>query len=616
MQIKLLITALALLVNVAACANHGSLPDGAQLVAPLHSDGSAWAEIDRAGRLLIGGAVIAEQAELIDSLDLGHTTLVAAVTGSAMIPYIYQVRGAKVEASAALPAPDFLPETLCLADSGRGGAALFLVDERGKAEHWQVYAEGLIAPLKVRDLPLPPNTVACDADRRGGLFVVEDGVAVWRYAASAERPPGRELIDLAEPYGQLPGGAAAITLAGDDLIAVAAASKDIWAYGYSAGQWRGRPIGQWQGLAEAESLYAWSEAGTLQLVTRDDETDRILHTSVPYQPAEARGASNSADLAAVRPVMETAPVARFGDAADDPAIWVHPRLPALSRILATDKKHGLAVYNLQGQQLAMLATGRLNNVDLRYGFDFGDGVADIAVASQRDHNSLSVYRIHPADGTVTHLAELATGLQDIYGLCLYQNAAGTYAIANGKSGRFEQYLLTADRGRVKATLVRSFALASQPEGCVADDQRGQLFIGEEDVGIWTLPARAEDTLQLELIKAVDDQLVADVEGLALYPAVNSRYLIASSQGDDSYLVLNARPPYQVLGKFRVVANLAQGIDGVSETDGLEVTHRPLGAGLESGAFIAQDGHNVMPEQPQNFKLVPWQDIAKELKLND
>jgi 3-phytase len=113
---------------------------------------------------------------------------------------------------------------------------------------------------------------------------------------------------------------------------------------------------------------------------------------------------------------------------------------------------------------------------------------------------------------------------------------------------------------------------------------------------------------------IDAELADDVEGLALYPASNSRYLIASSQGDNSYLVLESQAPYRTLGKFRVGANTAAGIDGVSETDGLEVTHRSLGQGFESGAFVAQDGHNVMPEQPQNFKAVSWQAIAEELGL--
>ena len=57
-----------------------------------------------------------------------------------------------------------------------------------------------------------------------------------------------------------------------------------------------------------------------------------------------------------------------------------------------------------------------------------------------------------------------------------------------------------------------------------------------------------------------------------------------------------------------------GIDGISETDGLEVTSRNLGPGFEHGAMIAQDGRNLLPNARQNFKYVSWTDIARALDL--
>jgi 3-phytase len=64
----------------------------------------------------------------------------------------------------------------------------------------------------------------------------------------------------------------------------------------------------------------------------------------------------------------------------------------------------------------------------------------------------------------------------------------------------------------------------------------------------------------------------------------------------------------------VVADPVRGIDGISETDGLEVTSRNLGPGFEHGAMIAQDGRNVMPVENQNYKYVPWEAIAGALGL--
>ena len=58
----------------------------------------------------------------------------------------------------------------------------------------------------------------------------------------------------------------------------------------------------------------------------------------------------------------------------------------------------------------------------------------------------------------------------------------------------------------------------------------------------------------------------------------------------------------------------KGIDGTTDTDGIDVTSTSLGSAFPHGLFIAQDGKNTSPTPPQNFKLVPWEAIAKALNL--
>ncbi|MDO3380778.1 phytase [Gilvimarinus algae] len=625
MSVRTIAAIVALGLGQSACAantvDFSEAQAGAVALDANHAPG-LWVSVNASGELrLAGGEVLAQQVELVDALALEQGYLVAATVGLEATPSFYLVnqKGASGRQVARLPVPGFLPEALCLDRDANGDVSAFIVDERGRAEHWLVYSEShTVQPALLRSLPIAPNTLACASDHNGHLYMAEEGVGIWQYEASAERPPGRSAVDMASPFGALDGGAEAIDTLGGHVVAVSA-DKQVRLYSPGAeGSWTARVLGQWPELGEAESLQVWYEPDghRLQAMVRDDDSGHIMQGDWPLPEAVSFSSAANHSVAQVKPSLQTEPVARFGDAADDPAIWVHPTVPEQSRLLGTDKKHGLMVYDLQGKQLQLLAKGRLNNVDVRYGFDFGDGRDDIAVASQRDDNTLSVYRIDAGSGQVSHLVELPTQLSEIYGLCLYQDRAGTYAIANGKSGRFEQYLLQGTKGQVSATLSRTFAVGSQPEGCVADDARGTLFVGEEDTGVWTLSARAADAPEITLVKAVDAELVADVEGLALYPASDSRYLIVSSQGDDTYLVLQSQAPYKVLGKFAVRNNLALGIDAISETDGLEVTHRSLGKGFESGAFVAQDGHNVMPEQPQNFKMVSWKDIARELGLDE
>jgi myo-inositol-hexaphosphate 3-phosphohydrolase len=313
---------------------------------------------------------------------------------------------------------------------------------------------------------------------------------------------------------------------------------------------------------------------------------------------------------------QTTPVARQGDAADDPAIWVHPQTPSRSLVLGTNKKQGLLVYDLSGAQRQLLEVGRINNVDLRQGIRAGDGVFDLAVATQRDEHALVLFGID-GEGQVSELARLPTALHDIYGLCVRRTRDGQLdAFPNDKDGRVQQLRIERIDGQWRARLLREFKLASQPEGCVVDEREERLFVGEEKRGIWALDAREDQPARPQLIMPVGKALVADVEGLAIYQgrAGGASYLVVSSQGNDSFLVLDAKPPYTLRGGFRIGINAALGIDGVSETDGLEVTSAALGGLYGQGMLVVQDGHKRLPDGPQNFKLLPWADIARALNL--
>jgi 3-phytase len=80
------------------------------------------------------------------------------------------------------------------------------------------------------------------------------------------------------------------------------------------------------------------------------------------------------------------------------------------------------------------------------------------------------------------------------------------------------------------------------------------------------------------------------------------------------VVLDAAPPYRVRGAFRIGMNLDARIDGVSETDGLDVSSASFGPGFERGLLVVQDGFKQLPSGPQNFKYVAWDDVAKALDL--
>jgi 3-phytase len=325
---------------------------------------------------------------------------------------------------------------------------------------------------------------------------------------------------------------------------------------------------------------------------------------------------------AVTALVETTPAGSYGDAADDPAIWAHPTNPALSLVVATDKKAGLYVYDMQGKVVQFLPDGKMNNVDLREGFDLDGKKIVLVTASNRTDKSIAIYRLDPELRQFIDIADgvQPTGLGDPYGLCMYRSAEDgrTFVFINGDDTRQRQWELVASgNGKVSAKHVRDMTFDSQTEGCVADDQSGALYVNEEDVGLWRMSASPDGGDTKTIVERIADNPAVkdDYEGLGIYDLGDGRgYLVVSSQGNDSYAVYRREGKQEYLGSFAVVADPLRGIDGISETDGLEVTSRNLGPGFEHGAMIAQDGRNVMPVENQNYKYVPWESIAKALGL--
>lgn len=316
----------------------------------------------------------------------------------------------------------------------------------------------------------------------------------------------------------------------------------------------------------------------------------------------------------VNPAVETEPVPHDGDAADDPAIWIHPSDPAQSTIIGTDKRGGLAVYDLHGTQIQYLPDGEMNNVDLRYDFPLGGEQVALVTASNRTKGSIAIYAVDPTTRQLTDVSArtVETGLS-VYGCCMYHSpfSGKYYFFVNDKNGAVQQWEVF-DNGdaKVDAALVRSFRLQSQPEGCVADDELGHLYIGEEEKGIWKYNAEPEGGAEGQLIDATypAGHLAAQVEGLALYYTSDRKgYLIASSQGSNQFTVYRREGKNAYVTTFEITGG--DTADGVTHTDGIDVTNFPLGPRFPAGVFVAQDHRNTDPDGAQNYKLIPWEAIA-------
>jgi 3-phytase len=327
----------------------------------------------------------------------------------------------------------------------------------------------------------------------------------------------------------------------------------------------------------------------------------------------------------VHAVLETTPVNSVSgeDAADDPSIWFNNNNPAKSRIIGTNKKRGICVYDLNGTELFFYPVGKVNNIDVRYNFNLNGKMVDIVGASNRSTNTITLMAIQPDSGYLipVNARPLVSEVDEVYGFCLYHNKAENkhYAFVNGKNGMLEQWELFATANQlIDAKIVRKMSVGSQPEGMVADDELNNLFVGEEDKGVWLFSALANADSSKTLIAESDTtntNIAYDIEGLAIYYAANQQgYLIVSSQGNNSYALFNRAGNHEYMGSFSVND---ESIDGTEETDGLDVINASLGANFPMGLFIAQDGYNFDGDslKTQNFKLVSWEQIARNFQDN-
>ena len=578
------------------------------------------------------------------------TTVLAAIDTTTNSLRFFTMAGAALAEIGARAVPlGFAAEGVCLYVNPRDrGLYAFVVGDGGEVDQHLVYvdAQGRLDARQVRRIGVPSPLTQCVADSANAMvYAAEEGVGIWRFSADPESDLSAALVDspgrghLEEEVGGVAlydGGEGARWLLASDATAGRINVYDREDDARYLGSFTVGIPGESDTVEEPGPLHATNLAlgsgidhGLLLVADEDGLNYKALSIAdiaaalglAPGTPQSAQSIA-AAPLAVVTPAAETVPVPSYGDAADDPAIWAHPTDPALSLVLATDKKSGLHVYDMQGRVLQYLPDGKMNNVDLREGFSLGGKEIVLVTASDRTRKAIAIYRL---DTQARRLVDVADGMQptdldDPYGLCMYRSATSgkTYVFINSGEGPLNQWeLVDAGNGRVRAELVRELMFDTQTEGCVADDAAGVLFINEEDVALWKLSAEPDGgTARIAIARVGDNPAIKDdLEGIGMYELDGGRgYLVLSSQGNDTYAVYRREGEHAYVGSFAVVADGARGIDGISETDGLDVSSRNLGPGYAHGAMVAQDGRNVLPVENQNYKIVSWEAIARALGL--
>lgn len=316
--------------------------------------------------------------------------------------------------------------------------------------------------------------------------------------------------------------------------------------------------------------------------------------------------------------------------ADDPAIWVNPDDPAQSLILGTNKAAApdgaLFVFGLDGRQRQVIdGIDRPNNVDVEYGLPLGDGMADIAVLTERLQNRLRVFRIFPNEGMLQDVS--SNGGIPVFdgepgeaalpmGVALYRRPAdgAIFAIVGRKTGPREgylwQYRLEDDgAGRVKGTKVREFGAFSgdgEIEAIAVDDELGCVYFADELAGIRKWPADPDHPdAGRELALFGTEGFAGDREGIAIYALEDGTgYVICTDQieGNSRYLIYRREGSASNPHDHSEVVKIVRG--GADETDGIDATSASLGPRFPNGLLVAMNSGD------RNFLLFDWAGVAR------
>ncbi|WP_420856127.1 phytase [Streptomyces abyssalis] len=246
-----------------------------------------------------------------------------------------------------------------------------------------------------------------------------------------------------------------------------------------------------------------------------------------------------------------------------------------------------------------------------------------------------------------------------YGLASYSDDGEAYAVVSRRAEtRLKLLRLKDEGGRVgyatedTADLPGSFTLPdgknwepctdpgerAQVEGMAVDQEKGVLYAAQEDVGLWRIalddgefggPSLFDkvreygvpwtyDEAKEECVLDTDNdpghggnRLSADAEGVTVYHAGDGEgYVLASSQGDDTFAVYGrgGRNPY--IGSFTVADGPET--DGVQHSDGAMALNVPLGRAFPKGLLATHDGEATPADgerESTGFKFVRWDDLA-------
>lgn len=341
----------------------------------------------------------------------------------------------------------------------------------------------------------------------------------------------------------------------------------------------------------------------------------LLFSACQNQATENK---NQIDTTALLPIIITDTV--FDDT-DDPAIWIDRKDPANSLIIGTDKHQengGLYVFDLSGkiiQSKSILGLKRMNNVDIAYDLLLNGKSTDIAVATERDKNSIRIFSLPDMKALDKGGIEvfIKDTLRSPMGIALYTRPSdkSIFVIVGRKNGPaegyLEQYQLSDDgKGKLKAELVRTFGKFSgkkEIESIAVDNELGYVYYSDEQFGIRKYYADPEKGNN-ELAIFGQGEYLEDNEGISIYKFEDGTgYILVSNQSANKFNIYPREGSKENPHKHNLISSIPV---STNQSDGSEVTSFSL-PGFKGGLFVAMS-------TDKTFHYYQWSDIAKRAGL--
>ncbi|GGW39275.1 hypothetical protein GCM10007383_25010 [Arenibacter certesii] len=281
-------------------------------------------------------------------------------------------------------------------------------------------------------------------------------------------------------------------------------------------------------------------------------------------------------------------------------------------------------YNLDGKIInKVLNLKRPNNVDIAYGFEWGNEKIDIAVVTERKANSIRVFRLpnlEPIDdgGIRVFEDEEGKGHNEPMGISLYTKATGStnpvYALIGRKSGPSGSYLwqyeLYTDENKVvKGKKVREFGEFSgkkEIEAIAVDNKSGYVYYSDKIAGIRKYYADPElkDNSQLAFFGQEDAK--RDHEGIAIYrTGKDTGYILISDQQANQFLVYPLDGSSEDKHTHKLITSV---LVSTNECDGAEATSVHLGEQFPNGMLVSMTNGKA-------FHFYDWRPIQNEINTS-